>query len=125
MKIPMWHSTRAIDRRVYHDDTRCAEGDAISLQYRRPGDGGRDPCPHCAQFLIETIVTRVLRGPLASATDAQRCPTCHSDRIAPSAHVIVSGGVIVVRRQFQCAACGGAFWVRAEGAQPTLPPDAV
>jgi len=50
-----WHSILATDRLLYHDDTRCPEGGTIKLKDRRPGDGGRDPCPHCARFLIETI----------------------------------------------------------------------
>jgi hypothetical protein len=57
-----WHSTLATDRPVYHNDARCPEGGAIKLKDRRPGDGGRDPCEHCARFLIETIEAR-LRGP--------------------------------------------------------------
>jgi hypothetical protein len=54
-----WHCTVAIDRPLYHDDARCPEGQAITLKNRRPGDGGRDPCPHCAGFLIQTIETRL------------------------------------------------------------------
>jgi len=52
---PMWHPIRATDRPVYHDDTRCPEGSAIDLPYRRPGDGGCAPCEHCVEFLVETI----------------------------------------------------------------------
>ena len=48
-----WHSILASDRPVYHDDTRCPEGSSIEGKNRRPGDGGRDPCPHCAGLLIE------------------------------------------------------------------------
>jgi transposase-like protein len=44
----------------------------------------------------------------------RRCPACESDRITPAEHVIVSGG-IVVRKEHRCAACGAAFWVRANG----------
>jgi hypothetical protein len=43
-----WHPTRATDRAVYHNDTRCPEGGAIELQYRRPGTGGRPLCATCA-----------------------------------------------------------------------------
>jgi hypothetical protein len=59
-KTLSWHSTLATDRPRYHDDTRCPEGDAIALKDRRPGDGGRDPCEHCAGLLIETIAARLL-----------------------------------------------------------------
>ena len=50
-----WHSALPTDRPLYHDDTRCPEGGTIKLKDRRPGDGRRDPCPHCARFLIETM----------------------------------------------------------------------
>ena len=51
-----WHSVLASDRQVYHDDTRCAEGSSIEGKNRRPGDGGRDPCPRCAGLLIESVI---------------------------------------------------------------------
>lgn len=53
-----WHSNVATDRPLYHDDTRCHEGQAIALKDRRPGDGGRDPCPHCMLLLVATIRAR-------------------------------------------------------------------
>ena len=56
-----WHSTVATDRPLYHDDTRCPEGGAIALKDRRPGDGGRQPCAHCAGFLIQSIEARLLK----------------------------------------------------------------
>jgi hypothetical protein len=56
-----WHSTLATDRPIYHDDTRCPEGGAITLKDRRPGDGGRDPCPHCAGFLIDALKAKLLK----------------------------------------------------------------
>ena len=43
--IMPWHSTLATDRPVYHDDTRCPEGNRIQLRDRRQGTGG---CPQCA-----------------------------------------------------------------------------
>jgi len=45
-----WHSTGETDRPVYHDDTRCPEGDDIELEHRRRDTGGRPPCEHCARF---------------------------------------------------------------------------
>ena len=42
-----WHSTLGTDRAVYHDDTRCPEGDSIKVEYRRWGTGGRAACEHC------------------------------------------------------------------------------
>ena len=43
----------ATDRPTFHDDTRCPEGNTIMLKDRRLGDGGRDPCQHCAQYLSQ------------------------------------------------------------------------
>lgn len=60
-----WHSARATDRPVYHDDTRCPDGNAIPPKDRRPGDGGREPCEHCAALLVQTIASRLL-GPRAT-----------------------------------------------------------
>jgi len=57
---PLWHSTAAIDRPLYHDDSRCPEGQAIGLKSRRPGDGGRDPCPHCLALLTATLKDRLI-----------------------------------------------------------------
>jgi hypothetical protein len=45
----------------YHDDTRCPDGAAIALKDRRPGDGGREPCVHCAGLLIEGLKATLLK----------------------------------------------------------------
>jgi DNA-directed RNA polymerase subunit RPC12/RpoP len=116
-----WHSTRATDRPVYHDDTRCPEAGSIGLMHRRPNTGGRPHCAFCARSILGRLSSPAREGP---ETDARRCPACHSDRTARAEHVIVSNGV-VVRREYQCAACEGAFWVREDGAQSSAPPDAV
>ena len=55
-----WHSTVAADRPLYHNDTRCLEGEAIALKNRRPGDGGRDQCPHCAGLPVETVRAKIM-----------------------------------------------------------------
>jgi hypothetical protein len=55
-----WHSKLATDRPLYHDDMRCPEGSAIALKDRRPGDGGRDSCEHCALLLVDSLKTRPL-----------------------------------------------------------------
>ena len=31
-----------------------------SMPFRRPGDGGREPCEHCARFLIQSIEARLI-----------------------------------------------------------------
>ena len=46
--IMPWHSTLATDRPVFHDHTRCSEGNRIELRDRRPGTGGRPQCAICA-----------------------------------------------------------------------------
>jgi hypothetical protein len=58
--IRPWHSIRDTDRAVYHDDTRCPEGERIDFTYRRRGGGWREPCEHCAQLLIESFKARLL-----------------------------------------------------------------
>lgn len=63
----MWHPTRASDRPVYRDDTRCPEGSAIDLPYRRPGDGSCTPCEHCMEFLVHAI--EAIWGLRAPTTD--------------------------------------------------------
>jgi hypothetical protein len=45
-----WHSSLATDRQVYHDDTRCTEGNSIALKDWRPDTGGRPKCEHCARL---------------------------------------------------------------------------
>ena len=61
-KTLTWHSTLATDRPVYHNDTRCPEGGTIELKDLRPGSGGREPCEHCAELLIQTIAARLFRA---------------------------------------------------------------
>lgn len=45
-----WHSSRPSDRPVYHDDSRCTEGNNIEARYRVAGTGGHRKCEHCAKF---------------------------------------------------------------------------
>lgn len=45
-----WHSALDTDRKVYHDDTRCTEGNNIEARNRREGTGGRPKCEHCAKY---------------------------------------------------------------------------
>lgn len=49
-KVSPWHSSRQSDRKVYHNDTRCTEGNNIESYYRTPGTGGRPLCEHCARL---------------------------------------------------------------------------
>ena len=50
-----WHSTRATDSWVYHNDTRCPEGAAIAWQNRALGEGGRHQCIHCTLLILQTL----------------------------------------------------------------------
>jgi hypothetical protein len=113
-----WHSTLATDRPVYHDDRRCPEAGSIESMYRRPSTGGRPHCSDCARGVTGPLPFRALAGP-------ETCPTCQSARISPAGRVITSSEGVVVRREYQCVACGGAFWVRAEGAPLNPPLDAI
>jgi hypothetical protein len=49
-KAPPWHSRLQTDRRVYHDETRCTEGNNIEPRNRVSGMGGRPKCEHCRRI---------------------------------------------------------------------------
>lgn len=46
-KVAPWHSVKPGTRPVYHDNTKCTEGNNIETQYRRSGAGNRRLCEHC------------------------------------------------------------------------------
>ena len=46
-KTNPWHSTRETDRKVYHDETKCTEGNNIEERYRKSGTDGRPKCKNC------------------------------------------------------------------------------
>ena len=46
-KVSPWHSVRESDRKVYHDNDACTEGNNIEQKYRRPGTDSRRRCEHC------------------------------------------------------------------------------
>jgi len=50
MKTSPWHSVKPNDPLVYHDETRCTEGNNIETQYRREGTGGRRKCKRCTEI---------------------------------------------------------------------------
>ncbi len=50
MKTKPWHSTLPTDRRVYHDETTCTEGNNIEPRNRAEGTGGRDKCERCREI---------------------------------------------------------------------------
>jgi len=47
MKIAPWHSKRDNDPKVYHDETKCTEGNNIETSNKVSGTGGRPKCAHC------------------------------------------------------------------------------
>lgn len=49
-KTKAWHSSRESDRKVYHDNDKCTEGNNIETKYRKDGTGGRPLCHHCANL---------------------------------------------------------------------------
>jgi hypothetical protein len=50
MNTGPFHSVKPSAPRVYHNDTRCTEGDNIEPYYRRNGTDGRPLCKHCARL---------------------------------------------------------------------------
>lgn len=45
-----WHSVKETDRKVYHDNTACTEGNNIETKNRRSGTDGRPKCDHCTRL---------------------------------------------------------------------------
>lgn len=50
LKTTPWHSKKEADRKVYHDNTECTEGNNIEAKYRQSGTGGRPRCEHCQRL---------------------------------------------------------------------------
>jgi hypothetical protein len=46
-QVSPWHSSRESDRKVYHNNDKCTEGNNIETRYRTNGTGGRPLCDHC------------------------------------------------------------------------------
>lgn len=114
-----WHSILATDRMVYHDNTRCVEGDVIALRYRRPGTGGRAACEHCARSsrqelrdppsLVPSIPRMPSRGPALRETDEHRCPYCRSCQITPAGQILAVGELI--KEAHRCEVCHTIFLI--------------
>jgi hypothetical protein len=49
-KVPPFHSVKLSDRRVYHDNSSCTEGNNIERENRRNGTDGRPRCEHCSRL---------------------------------------------------------------------------
>ena len=43
-KVAPFHSTK---QSVYHDNTKCTEGNNIEKENLRQGTGGKSKCSHC------------------------------------------------------------------------------
>jgi len=49
-KVAPFHSIKPYEPQVYHNDTRCTEGNNIEPQNKRMGTGGRRLCDRCARL---------------------------------------------------------------------------
>ncbi|MCH8903562.1 MAG: hypothetical protein IIA45_06585 [Bacteroidetes bacterium] len=49
-KVPAFHSVRETDRKVYHDNSSCTEGNNIEKENKRSGTDGRPKCEHCTRL---------------------------------------------------------------------------
>lgn len=58
--------------------------------------------------MSQPIYTMPSLAPVLPETRARRCPSCQSERIAPSGHVTASDGLI--KAKHACETCGIPFW---------------
>jgi hypothetical protein len=49
-KVAPFHSVKNTDRRVYHDNNSCTEGNNIEAANKRAGTDNRPRCEHCARL---------------------------------------------------------------------------
>ena len=49
-KVSPFHSVKETDRKVYHDNDSCTEGNNIEPENRRSGTDGRPKCDHCTRL---------------------------------------------------------------------------
>lgn len=49
-QVSAWHSIKATDPKVYHNNNKCTEGNNIETANRRSGTDGRPLCKHCASL---------------------------------------------------------------------------
>lgn len=52
-QVPAFHSVKENAPNVYHDNSKCTEGNNIEKQHLRQGTGGRPRCQHCNQLARE------------------------------------------------------------------------
>ncbi len=46
-KVTPFHS---VNSNVYHDNSKCTEGNNIERKYKKSGQGGRSKCAHCVRL---------------------------------------------------------------------------
>jgi hypothetical protein len=49
-KVAPFHSVKQNTPNVYHDNSKCTEGNNIEKQYLRSGTAGRPLCQHCQRL---------------------------------------------------------------------------
>jgi hypothetical protein len=49
-KVAPFYSKLNTDRRVYHDNNECTEGNNIETRNRASGTDGRPKCEHCQRL---------------------------------------------------------------------------
>ena len=52
-KVAPFHSVKPNTSNVYHDNSKCTEGNNIEGQYLRSGTGGRPLCHHCKDLATQ------------------------------------------------------------------------
>lgn len=49
-KVSPFHSSKETDRKVYHNNDQCTEGNNIEAKYRKSGTDGRPLCDRCSKL---------------------------------------------------------------------------
>lgn len=49
-KVQPFHSKKIVQNPVYHDDTKCTEGNNVEAYNKVQGTGGRPKCEHCKRL---------------------------------------------------------------------------
>lgn len=49
-KVAPFHSVKETDKKVYHDNNSCTEGNNIETKNRKLGTDNRPKCEHCQRL---------------------------------------------------------------------------
>ncbi len=49
-RVTPFHSKKDSDRKVYHDNNKCTEGNNIEKENRQSGTDNRPLCEHCKRL---------------------------------------------------------------------------